>query len=213
MEKKLFRNEHDKMIAGVASGLADYLEIDVVIVRLLFLLASIFMAGTGLVAYIILWIVVPVNNDPAARFSKFNDYFNKKNPPASPFNPSGTGNATNWANPLSDAPKAPFEPQNAFVKPKGSPDTGRIVGGLLLLFIGCFFLMQKLDFIPDWVRLRNLWPIIFIVGGLSLVIKSKRKNEWERWQSQQDTELKNESVTETAGEVIKQEDSSTETKI
>lgn len=34
MEKKLFRNEHVKMIAGVASGLADYMQVEVTIVRL-----------------------------------------------------------------------------------------------------------------------------------------------------------------------------------
>jgi len=52
MEKKLYRNEHDKAVAGVASGLADYMQIDVTIVRLLFVLTTIFLAGSGILAYI-----------------------------------------------------------------------------------------------------------------------------------------------------------------
>jgi len=161
MEKKLFRNEHDKMIAGVASGLADYMQVEVTIVRLLLVLSSIFAAGTGLIAYIVMWIVVPVNNDPAARFSKFNDYFNKNNPNTPPFgNPNpfpgqaGTGN--NWSQPVNEFEKKPFETQPDFNKINKPNDTGRTVAGLLLLVVGSFFLMHELDFVPHWFTIRNL---------------------------------------------------------
>lgn len=203
MEKKLFRNEHDKMIAGVASGLADYMQVEVTIVRLLFALSAIFMAGGGLVAYIIMWVIVPVNNDPAAKFSKFNDYFNKNNPntpplgSANPFaGPAGSGN-TNWTQPVSDAQKTPFETQAGFGKFNKPNDTGRTIGGLVLLVIGCFFLMRELDFIPDWFRFRNFWPVIFIVLGISIIAKSKRKNDWAAFQNQQTSnEPKAETVTD-----------------
>lgn len=58
MEKKLFRSETDKMIGGVCGGLAQYFNIDSTIVRLIFALIVIY-GGTGLILYIILWIVVP----------------------------------------------------------------------------------------------------------------------------------------------------------
>ncbi|WP_162238712.1 PspC domain-containing protein [Pedobacter sp. Leaf194] len=204
MEKKLFRNEHDKMIAGVASGLAEYMQVEVTIVRLLFALSTIFMAGGGLIAYIIMWIIVPVNNDPAAKFSKFNDYFNKNNPNAAPFGQpdsfagaAGMGN-TNWTQPVNDAQKTPFETQADFGKFNKPNDTGRTIGGLLLLVIGCFFLMREFDFIPDWFRLRNFWPVIFIVLGISIIAKSRRKNEWAAFQNQQQAaeEPKTETVTD-----------------
>jgi len=54
--KKLFRDGDDKLIGGVAAGIAHYVSIDVIWVRLLFLL---FSAGGGLPVYIILWILVP----------------------------------------------------------------------------------------------------------------------------------------------------------
>ncbi len=58
MEKKLERNQHNKTIAGVASGLAEYLEMDVALVRLLFVLAFIF-GLSGLLIYIVMWIALP----------------------------------------------------------------------------------------------------------------------------------------------------------
>ncbi|WP_316833177.1 PspC domain-containing protein [Pedobacter aquatilis] len=218
MEKKLFRNEHDKMIAGVASGLAEYMQVEVTIVRLLFALSTVFMAGGGLVAYIIMWIIVPVNNDPAAKFSKFNDYFNKNNPNANPFGqadaysgPVGSGN-TNWTQPVNDAQKTPFETQADFSKFSKPNDTGRTIGGLMLLVVGCFFLMREFDFIPDWFRFRNFWPIIFIALGISIIAKSKRKNEWAAFQNQQQaaSEAKTETVTDAViVEETKNENNST----
>lgn len=57
--KRLMRSSRDKKIAGVAAGLADYFDIDPTIVRVVWLLA-IFVGGTGVLAYIILWIVLPL---------------------------------------------------------------------------------------------------------------------------------------------------------
>ncbi|HYL86241.1 MAG TPA: PspC domain-containing protein [Candidatus Angelobacter sp.] len=52
------RSTNDRKLAGVCAGLADYFDIDPTIVRVLWVLAF-FCAGTGLLAYIILWIAVP----------------------------------------------------------------------------------------------------------------------------------------------------------
>ncbi len=56
--KKMYRDPDGKVLGGVASGVAAYFGIDVVVVRLL-LFVSIFFAGTGLILYIILWIILP----------------------------------------------------------------------------------------------------------------------------------------------------------
>jgi len=205
MEKKLFRNEHDKMIGGIASGLADYMQVEVTIVRLLFALSTIFMAGAGLVAYIIMWIIVPVNPDPKARFAKFNDYFNKNNPNVPPFgNPGAFHTQPNWTQPVNEGAqeKTPFETQAAFGKMTKPNDTGRIIGGLLLLVIGSFFLLREFDLIPYWFRFRNFWPLIFIALGISIIAKSKRKNDWAAWQKQQEENPVSEPVEVVDAEVI-----------
>jgi phage shock protein C len=57
--KRLMRSSRDKKIAGVCGGLAEYFDIDATIIRVVWLLA-IFLGGTGVLAYLILWIVLPV---------------------------------------------------------------------------------------------------------------------------------------------------------
>ena len=64
MQKRLYRSKKDRMIAGVCGGLAEYFNIDPVLVRLIALL-FILGAGSGLLAYIILWIVIPENPNQA----------------------------------------------------------------------------------------------------------------------------------------------------
>jgi phage shock protein C len=58
MVKRLYRNTKDKIIAGVCSGIADYLNVDPVIIRLLWIIASLAM-GAGILAYLIAWIIIP----------------------------------------------------------------------------------------------------------------------------------------------------------
>jgi phage shock protein C len=58
MKKRLYRSETNKMIGGVAGGLGDYFNIDPVLLRLLFVLV-VLLGGSGILAYLILWIVVP----------------------------------------------------------------------------------------------------------------------------------------------------------
>lgn len=61
--KKLTRSRSDRMIAGVCGGLADYLGWDPSMVRILYALISIFTAFSGVIFYIILWIIIPENNN------------------------------------------------------------------------------------------------------------------------------------------------------
>lgn len=56
--KRLYRDENDKVIGGVCSGLANYFGIDVVVVRIIFVVLAVTF-GVGLIPYLILWIAVP----------------------------------------------------------------------------------------------------------------------------------------------------------
>ena len=57
--KRLYRSEKDKMIGGVCGGIAEYFTLDPTLVRLGYILLSIFTVFSGILAYLILWIVVP----------------------------------------------------------------------------------------------------------------------------------------------------------
>ncbi|WEK18555.1 MAG: PspC domain-containing protein [Candidatus Pedobacter colombiensis] len=193
MEKRLFRNEHDKVLAGVSSGIAEYMEVDVTIIRLLFVLSTIFLMGTGILVYIIMWIVVPVNVDPKARFSKFNDYFKDQNnafQSTKPFgdSKSGTENAgpfQNWtSSTVKDDSFETWKKSGEFKPYKKNNETGRTVAGLFLLVIGMYFLMDEFNLIPYGFRLTKLWPLVFVAIGASFIIKAKNNNAWESWKNQ-----------------------------
>ena len=56
--RRLVRSINDRKIAGVCSGLADYFDIDPTVVRVIWALAT-FIPGPNIIAYIVLWIVLP----------------------------------------------------------------------------------------------------------------------------------------------------------
>lgn len=62
MKKQLMRSGRDKKIAGVCAGVAHYFDMDPTIVRVIWGVLA-FGYGAGVVAYIILWIIVPEASD------------------------------------------------------------------------------------------------------------------------------------------------------
>ncbi len=58
-DKRLYRSNTDRMIAGVCGGMAEYIKLDPTMVRLLFALLSIFTAGGGLLFYIVAAVIIP----------------------------------------------------------------------------------------------------------------------------------------------------------
>ena len=63
--KKLYRSSDNKIIAGVCAGLAKYLDVDPVVVRLVWVIATLISMGLGVLAYIAAWIIIP--EEPAGR--------------------------------------------------------------------------------------------------------------------------------------------------
>jgi phage shock protein C len=56
--RKLYRSQTQRMIAGVCGGLAEYFNVDATLIRVLFLILTVF-GGTGLAIYLVMWIIVP----------------------------------------------------------------------------------------------------------------------------------------------------------
>lgn len=71
-DKKLVRSSDDRMVAGVAAGLANYVGIDPVIVRLLFVLLTL-AGGHGILIYLVLLIIMPEQKVPAAKAAAFDE--------------------------------------------------------------------------------------------------------------------------------------------
>lgn len=59
--RRLYRSVDNQMIAGVCGGIADYLGWDATIVRIAYVLLTIFTIFSGVLIYIILWLIIPKN--------------------------------------------------------------------------------------------------------------------------------------------------------
>jgi phage shock protein C len=58
-QKRLYRSTQERMLAGVCGGIADYLDVDPTLVRLVFVALALLSSGSGLVIYLILMLIVP----------------------------------------------------------------------------------------------------------------------------------------------------------
>lgn len=56
--KRLYRSKKERILGGVAGGIAEYFNVDPTLIRLLWILA-VFGMGAGILAYIIAWIIIP----------------------------------------------------------------------------------------------------------------------------------------------------------
>lgn len=59
MEKRKLMRSNNRMIAGVCSGIADYFGWDITLVRIIYVLLTFFIAFSGGIVYLILWLVMP----------------------------------------------------------------------------------------------------------------------------------------------------------
>ncbi|MBI1973158.1 PspC domain-containing protein [Candidatus Woesearchaeota archaeon] len=59
--KKLYLSNKNRKIAGFCGGLAEYLNVDPTLIRLLYVFFTLISMGTGIVVYIIAWLIVPRN--------------------------------------------------------------------------------------------------------------------------------------------------------
>lgn len=65
MSKKLYRNVHSKIFGGVCSGLAEYLDVDATLIRLIFVAVCLLTAVFPMALfYLIAWIIIPVRPGP-----------------------------------------------------------------------------------------------------------------------------------------------------
>lgn len=155
MGKKLYRSTNDKMLGGVAGGLAEYFGIDSTLVRVLFIVI-VFLGGGGIIAYIILWIVVPQKPYEL---------------PKSPFtqSPPDSGGSSNYT---SDQNKSDnFSVTNGEIAGSvAQPGNKQIWIAIVLIVIGGLLL---LDNIFPRFDFDHFWPVILIGIGIGLLLKAK----------------------------------------
>ncbi len=137
----LYRSAHDSMIGGVAGGLAESVKMDATLIRILFIVL-VLVGGGGFILYIVLWIVLPLNENTLININSNNMEEQKT---------KETGQDPG------------FTQQNSKFKRK---DEGSLVAGLILITLGVIFLVIR--YVPR-IDFGDLWPVILIVIGLVLL--------------------------------------------
>lgn len=187
MEKKLKRNQQEKMIAGVCAGLADYFDVDVTWIRIAFVLA-VFAGMSGVLAYIVLWIAVP-SRHYGESYGRFDTDYQVYEPS------SGT--------PHPDQDFSRMPPR----RPCGNGN-GRLVFGLLFIIFGAIFLLDEFGFVPYWFEVYKLWPLVFIVPGILMILNANKRSRKEEWKEKQRAGRREESAEKTP---VNDEDKSADT--
>ncbi len=173
-EKTLYRSRQDRMIGGVSAGLADYFDLDPTVVRLLAVLATVLSSGAAIIAYLVLWAVVPEEPTHTGKGYAMADDATPTAPGAGspPPPPPPPGPAPGVAPPIE--PSAPSRPIPSAPPAPPAPPVSRGRGpvwiGLALVFVGVVLLIQM--FVPQ-VRLWEFWPVILIVWGIVVMFRSR----------------------------------------
>jgi phage shock protein PspC (stress-responsive transcriptional regulator) len=64
--KTLYRTHQGRMVAGVCSGMGEYFGVDANVVRIIFLVLTVFTAGIGILIYLGAWIVIPEEGEKSS---------------------------------------------------------------------------------------------------------------------------------------------------
>jgi len=201
MNKKLYRDEYHRVLGGVCSGLAEYFEMDVTIVRLLFAFTVIIM-GVGVIPYIVLWIVLPRKgyvynnfNNPTVDYKVPPQQPEGQNTPPKQGNPFGNNPYGN--NPFGGAPFSGAPVEN--MPPRQKSHAGIIVG-VVLIILGAAILIDNYDLIPDF-DFERLWPAILVIVGASLIVSGQAKQIWSPANKPEDKPIDNPPATENTSAV------------
>jgi phage shock protein PspC (stress-responsive transcriptional regulator) len=153
MYKKLYRSVTDKMLGGVCGGLAEYFSIDPVLVRLIFVLAVIF-GGSGILAYIILWIIIPQKPFIITPFNT--------NPPSGSSQPSEE-----------EIKSENTEFNMSSLNLNKTQSNRSIYAGAFLILLGGIFLLD--NFVPHF-HFGDFWPLILIGLGFAIILNARNNN-------------------------------------
>lgn len=143
-QARLARSESDKMISGVCGGIATYLGIDSVFVRLAFLVL-VFASGIGLLLYIVLMLIMPSEeklSDPSSKIVQDNI--------------EQIGN----------------DFTSGFKRVRQHPQ-GPAIGAGLLILLGVYFLFGNLGWL-GWLTGGVFWSLILIGAGIYLLARRNR---------------------------------------
>lgn len=158
MEKRLSRSRSNRMLWGVCGGLATYFNVDATLVRLITVL-TIFLGGFGIIAYIILAIVMPLESSSTSEPKQVIR--------------ENVAEIRETAQSLGKEIQATFSQEGPAGQGTGASVKGLTVVGIVIVVIGLIFLITSLTNVW-WFSWKYLWPAILILIGI-LILMARRK--------------------------------------
>ena len=158
MNHRLYRSPDDRVLAGVAGGMAETYDLDPALVRIGWALLILLTGGVFLILYIVMALVVPLRPQGMPLWAA--------QPGGGP--PSvGSEDATTVSGvPAAGATPGQYAPLG-YRRSRRNDSTGAIVIGLILIVAGAFFLARQ--FIPA-LDVSLIWPLVVIAGGVLLIL-------------------------------------------
>jgi|SRR6056297_854463 len=145
--KKLYRSNKDKIIAGVCGGLGEYFDVDSLLIRLIFILSALF-GGSGILVYLLLWLFIPKSPKEEAVLDK------------------------DKLEGVKDSLKEGAENLKKGLRQKEKMKKRRTFFAWFLIVLGVVFVVNRLA-IPGVVKAIISWPIILIFIGVFLLVREK----------------------------------------
>jgi phage shock protein C len=162
VNERLYRSRDDRMLAGVAGGLAELLDADPSLIRVVWAVLVVLTGGLALLVYVVMAIVVPerpAGTEPRGAAAP---------PGPDGPQPAGTAPAGSWLAPDgSTVPIASTPAPRAGRRSADDAARGGLIAGLLLIVLGGFFLLRQL--IPAF-DLGAWWPVAAIGLGIVLIV-------------------------------------------
>lgn len=153
MSKKLYRSTNQKVFGGVCGGIAEYFDIDPVIVRILFVIA-VFGWGVSFLIYILALFIVPKNH--LIYQNVYNNYDQN--------NSSQNANNQEYAS---------YDYNNYVQEEKISNKTKNFFG-ITLIVLGAIILLD--DFV-ELIRIEYVFPSLLIIAGFYIISSNRKSNE------------------------------------
>jgi phage shock protein C len=150
VNRRLFRSPDDRILAGVAGGMAETYDFDPALVRVGWALLILVSGGVFLLLYIVMALVVPLRPAGMGVWAAAAPEGTPVQPGATPAGPSGSWNQPGYG--------------THYRRRDGS---GALIIGLVLILAGAYFLARQ--FIPA-LNTALIWPVVVIGAGLLLII-------------------------------------------
>jgi len=146
--KKLYRSK-TRLLGGVCAGLAEFLDLDPSIIRLIFIIVTL-LGGSGILIYILLWLIIPEEGQPAEiTEEKLRATADEMKSQAMKLGVTARQYSQNYSR-------------------RHSP---RTTVGIILIILGVFFMLQNLGLFR-FSFIWKFWPVILIAFAIYIIGKN-----------------------------------------